>query len=81
VKIESGFADASASRRLMAGCISGYVSSHGAVDEERSHILGNGACALRELVPRLRGESAVYVRRLIRITELINEDGRSDFQT
>jgi hypothetical protein len=61
----------------MAGCVSVYVKSRGALDEERSHVLHHGARALRRILPRLRGEGAVYVRRLIQMAELINEDRRS----
>ncbi|MFB9831155.1 hypothetical protein [Actinoallomurus acaciae] len=61
----------------MAGCVSVYVKSRGVLDEERSHVLHHGARALRRILPRLRGEGAVYVRRLIQMAELINEDRRS----
>jgi hypothetical protein len=60
----------------MAGCVSNYVESRGAVDEERSRILQECARDLRRILPRLRGEGAVYVRRLIRMAELIDHDGR-----
>lgn len=61
----------------MAGSVSGYVKSRGAVDQERSRILQECARDLRRILPRLRGEGAVYVRRLIRMAELIEHDGRS----
>ncbi|GAA4484571.1 hypothetical protein GCM10023191_007890 [Actinoallomurus oryzae] len=64
----------------MAGCVSDYVKSRGAVDEERCRVLQEGARALRRMLPRLRGEAAVYVRRLIRMAELIDHDGRSASQ-
>ncbi|GAB2814352.1 hypothetical protein GCM10027176_18680 [Actinoallomurus bryophytorum] len=64
----------------MAGCVSNYVKSRGAVSEERSRILKEGARDLRRMLPRLRDEGAVYVRRLIRMAELIDHDGRSASQ-
>ena len=61
----------------MAGCILDYVKSRGAMDEERFRLLHDGARDLRRILPRLRGEGAVYVRRLIRMVELIKHDGRA----
>jgi hypothetical protein len=64
----------------MAGCVLGYVKSRGAVDAERSRLLQDGARDLRRILPRLRGEGAAYVLRLIRMAELIDHDGRSASQ-
>lgn len=61
----------------MAGCISGYVKSRGALDEERFRNLQDGARDLRRTLPRLRGADAACVRRLIQMAELINDDRRS----
>jgi hypothetical protein len=61
----------------MAGCISVYVDSRGALDEERLRNLHDGARDLRTILPRLRGEDGVYVRRLIKMAELINDERRS----
>ncbi|MFE9105480.1 hypothetical protein [Actinomadura geliboluensis] len=58
----------------MAGCISAYVQNHGVLDAKRSRILQACARDLRQILPRLHGEGALYVRRLIRMAELI---GRS----
>jgi hypothetical protein len=64
----------------MAGCISGYVKGRSALDKERFRILQDCARALRRILPRLHGEGAVYVRRLIRMAELIDYDRRSAAQ-
>jgi hypothetical protein len=64
----------------MAGRVSNYVKGPGAVNEERSRVLQDGARDLRRILPRLRDEGAVYVRRLIRMAELIDHDGWSASQ-
>ena len=64
----------------MAGCISGYVKGRSEMDEERFRILQDCARDLRRILPRLRSEGAVYVRRLIRMAELIDHDRRSAVQ-
>ncbi|MGW2312490.1 hypothetical protein [Actinomadura luteofluorescens] len=58
----------------MAGCISAYVQGRGVLDVKRARILQACACDLQKVLPRLRGDEAHYVRRLIRMAELI---GRS----
>ena len=62
---------------LMAGCIASYVSGRGVLDLERRRDLQSLARDLAEILPRLRGESAEYVARLVRMAELINSDGRA----
>ncbi|MEV5711643.1 hypothetical protein [Actinoallomurus sp. NPDC052274] len=59
----------------MAGCISGYVKGRGVLAEARSLILHDCARDLRSILPRLHGEGAAYVRRLIRMAELIDHAG------
>ena len=58
----------------MAGCISVYVASRGELDNERSRHLQDGARDLRRILPRVRGKGAIYVRRMIRMAELIDHD-------
>ncbi|MFB4304607.1 hypothetical protein [Actinomadura sp. GTD37] len=55
----------------MAGCISAYVQDRGVLDAKRSRILQACARDLQKILPRLRGEGAQHVRRLIRMAELI----------
>jgi hypothetical protein len=61
----------------MAGCVSVYVKSRGALDDDRFRALQVCARDLRRILPRLRGESAAYVRRLIKMAELINDARRA----
>ncbi|MEV0661592.1 hypothetical protein ACIBI3_05610 [Actinomadura luteofluorescens] len=55
----------------MAGCISAYVQKRGMLDAKRSRILQACARDLQKVLPRLRGDGAQYVRRLIRMADLI----------
>ncbi|MFI0370446.1 hypothetical protein ACH35V_21485 [Actinomadura sp. 1N219] len=55
----------------MAGCISTYLQIHGVLDTDRSRILRSSSSDLEEILPRLQGEAAAYVRRLIRMADLI----------
>jgi hypothetical protein len=64
----------------MAGCISVFVERRSGLDERRFHILQDRARDLRAILPRLRGEGTVYVRRLIRMAELIDHARRPAVQ-
>ncbi|RKS79591.1 hypothetical protein BZB76_1066 [Actinomadura pelletieri DSM 43383] len=55
----------------MAGCISTYVQDRGVLDAKRSRILQACARDLQKILPHLHGEGAQYIRRLIRMAELI----------
>lgn len=52
------------------------MANRGALDRERFRNLQDGARAIRRILPRLHGEDAAYIRRLIQISELINDDRR-----
>ncbi|WUI00155.1 hypothetical protein OHR68_42910 [Spirillospora sp. NBC_00431] len=55
----------------IAGCISTYIQGHGVLDTNRSRILRSASNDLEEILPRVQGEAAAYVRRLIRMAGLI----------
>lgn len=57
---------------FMAGCVSSYLG--GDQTGDRRIILDEGARALRDLLPELRGEARAYASRLVRMADLILSD-------
>lgn len=55
----------------MAGCIMSYVANRGVLDPVCRRILRSCARDLKPLLPRLRGDGAAHVARLVRMADLI----------
>ncbi|MBB6397990.1 hypothetical protein BKA00_004904 [Actinomadura coerulea] len=55
----------------VAGCISAYLRG-GTLDSERRSALNGLLSDLRGVLPRLSGEGAEYVARLLRMAELVD---------
>jgi hypothetical protein len=55
----------------VAGCVESWLSAGGEIDDLRWDVLAAAERDLERVLARVRGDEAVYVRRLLEITVLI----------